>query len=55
MWRGVDRKGRFAVVRIPAYDSCRKFLDRTHEWLKGNMHLNRRAQQAHLATMLQGF
>ena len=52
---GVDRKGRFAVVRIPAYDSCRKFLDRTHEWLKGNMHLNRRAQQAHLTTMLRGF
>lgn len=52
---GVDRKGRFAVVRIPAHDSCREFLDRTREWLRRHMHLNRRAQQAHLATMLRGF
>jgi RNA-directed DNA polymerase len=52
---GVDRKGRFAVVRIPAHDSCRAFLDRTHDWLKGHMHWNRRAQQAHLAMMLRGF
>jgi group II intron reverse transcriptase/maturase len=52
---GVDRKGKFAVVRIPAHDSCRKFLDRIHDWLKSHMHWNRRAQQAHLATMLQGF
>jgi RNA-directed DNA polymerase len=52
---GRDRRGKFAVVRIPAHDSCRKFLDRTHEWLRSHMHLNRRAQQAHLATMLRGF
>lgn len=52
---GVDRRGKFAVVRIPAHDSCRKFLDRTHEWLRSHMHENRRAQQAHLATMLRGF
>ena len=55
MWRGVDRKGRFAVVRIPAHGSCRKFLDHTHEWLKKHMHLPRRVQQAYLATMLRGF
>jgi len=52
---GVDRRGKFAVVRIPAHDSCRKFLDRTYEWLRSHMHENRRAQQAHLATMLRGF
>jgi len=52
---GVDRRGKFAVVRIPAHDSCRKFLDRTHDWLRSHMHLNRRAQQAHLAAMLRGF
>ncbi len=52
---GVNRWGKFAVVRIPAHDSCRKFLDRTHEWLRSHMHWNRRAQQAHLAMMLRGF
>jgi group II intron reverse transcriptase/maturase len=52
---GVDRKGKFAVVRIPAQDSCRKFLDHTYEWLKRHMHLPRRVQQAYLATMLRGF
>ena len=51
----MDRKGKFAVVRIPAYDSCRKFLDHTHEWLKRHMHLPRRLQQAQLTTMLRGF
>jgi group II intron reverse transcriptase/maturase len=52
---GVDQKGKFTLVRIPAYQSCREFLDRTHEWLKGHMHWKRRDQQAHLATMLKGF
>jgi len=52
---GVDRRGRFAVVRIPAHDSCRKFLDRTHAWLRRHMHWSPRVQQAHLATMLRGF
>jgi group II intron reverse transcriptase/maturase len=52
---GLDRQGRFAVVRIPAHDSCRKFLDRTHDWLRSHMHWNRRAQQAYLAMMLRGF
>ena len=52
---GLDRRGKFAVVRIPAHDSCRKFLDRIHDWLKSHMHWNRRAQQAYLTTMLRGF
>ena len=31
---GVDAKGKFAVIRIPAEKSCRKFLDSTHAWLQ---------------------
>ena len=30
---GVDRKGRFALIRIPSAKSCRKFLARTREWI----------------------
>ena len=30
---GVDRSGRFALIRIPSTKSCRKFLARTREWL----------------------
>src|SRR4051812_7449965 len=45
---GVDRKGRFAVIRIPSVKSCRKFLDRTHEWLVRHMHWRKRDQQRHL-------
>lgn len=52
---GVDQKGKAAVVRIPSRRSCRKFLDRTHEWLKRHMHWKRRDQQRHLASMLRGF
>lgn len=52
---GVDRKGKATVVRIPSAKSCRKFLDRTHEWLKRHMHWKRRDQQRHLASMLRGF
>ena len=52
---GLDRRGKFAVIRIPAYDSCRNFLDRTHAWLKKHLHWSRRGQQAQLTTMLRGF
>ena len=52
---GVDRGGRFAVIRLPSVKSCRKFLARTHEWLVRHMHWRRRDQQRHLETMLQGF
>ncbi len=48
---GVDRGGRFAVIRLPSTKSCRKFLARVHEWLVGHMHWRRRDQQAHLRTM----
>lgn len=47
---GVDRNGKAAVVRIPSTKSCRKFLDRTREWLRRHMHWRRRDQQRELAT-----
>jgi RNA-directed DNA polymerase len=52
---GTDRNGKIAIVRIPSTKSCRKFLDRTHEWLRRHMHWKRRDQQRHLASMLRGF
>ena len=52
---GVDRSGRFAVIRIPSTKSCRKFLARTREWLLEHRHWKRREQQQHLTVMLRGF
>jgi len=52
---GVDRRGRFTVIRIPSVRSCRKFLARVHEWLLQHRHWSRREQQSHLRAMLQGF
>ena len=52
---GVDRRGKFTLVRVPSRQSCREFLDRTHEWLKKHMHWKRRDQRAYLAAMLRGF
>jgi RNA-directed DNA polymerase len=52
---GVDMNGKAAIVRIPSKKSCRKFLDRTHEWLKRHMHWKRRDQQRQVASMLRGF
>lgn len=52
---GTDRRGRFAVIRIPSVRSCRKFLARVHEWLRQHKHWSRREQQSHLRAMLQGF
>lgn len=40
-----DRRGRFAVIRIPSVRSCRKFLARVHEWLLQHKHWSRREQQ----------
>lgn len=39
---GIGRKGEFALVRIPAVKSCRKFLDNVHQWLKVHSHWKRR-------------
>jgi group II intron reverse transcriptase/maturase len=52
---GVDRRGRFTVIRIPSVKSCRKFLAKVHEWLLRHMHWSRREQQSHLRDMLRGF
>ena len=52
---GVDTKGKFAVVRIPAEKSCRKFLDHTYAWLKRHRHWRRRDQQRYLTSQLKGF
>ncbi len=52
---GVDRAGRFAVIRIPSTKSRRKFLARTREWLHKHRHWKKREQQHHLSVMLRGF
>jgi RNA-directed DNA polymerase len=52
---GVDTKGKFAVIRIPAEKSCRKFLKSTAEWLQRHRHWRRRDQQRHLSMQLKGF
>jgi len=52
---GVDRAGRFSLIRIPCAKSCSKFLARTREWLLRHRHWKRREQQQHLSVMLRGF
>lgn len=52
---GADRKGRYAVIRLPCHKSCRKFLDRTRDWLQTHMHWKVRDQQKRLSLMLRGF
>jgi hypothetical protein len=52
---GVDRSGRFALIRIPSTKSCRKFLTRTREWIMAHRHWRRWEQQQHLTRMLRGF
>ena len=52
---GVDRAGKFALIRIPSVKSCRKFLIRTHEWLCQHRHWLKREQQQQLSLMLRGF
>jgi RNA-directed DNA polymerase len=52
---GVDRSGRFALVRLPCAKSCRKFLLGTREWIFEHRHWKRWEQQQHLTRMLRGF
>jgi hypothetical protein len=48
----VDNKCKFALIRIPAYKSYRKFLFRVHDWLKVHMHWKRRDQKKQLTQLL---
>jgi len=52
---GTNRKGDFDLIRLPSLKSCRKFGERTDAWLRVNMHVPVRTQQAHLRLMLNGF
>jgi len=52
---GVDRSGRFALIRIPSVKSCRKFLARTRAWIMHRRHWRCWEQQEHLRRMLCGF
>ena len=52
---GTDTKGKFALIRIPSVKSCRKFLDKVHNWLEHHRHWKRRDQQKQLTMMLNGF
>jgi RNA-directed DNA polymerase len=52
---GTDRRGLFAVIRLPSQKSSRKFLARTKEWLAEHRHWKRRDQQRQLTLMLHGF
>jgi hypothetical protein len=52
---GRDRRGQFAVIRIPSVRSCRRFLAQAKAWLRVHLHAKRPEQQKHLAMMLQGF
>ena len=52
---GTDRRGRFAVIRLPAQKSLRRFRDRVRDWLWRHMHWKVRDQRWQLARMLHGF
>lgn len=52
---GSDRKGRFAVIRLPSRKSCRKFLVAVDKKLRAKMHEPPTDQQQLLQRMLQGF
>lgn len=52
---GVDKNGKFALIRRPSKKSCRKFLNRTNEWLKKHIHWSRKDQRGQLTMMLNGF
>lgn len=52
---GRDKKGAFAVIRLPSRKSCRKFLDAVKTRLRVMMHAPPTDQQKLLTRMLQGF
>jgi hypothetical protein len=52
---GVDRKGKFGLIRLPAKSRLRRFRDRVKDWLIAHTHWKVRDQQRHLSRMLTGF
>lgn len=52
---GKDRKGRFAVIRLPATKKIRCFRKKVKEWMRRGRMLPVAAQQKHLSSMLRGF
>jgi group II intron reverse transcriptase/maturase len=52
---GVDRRGKFALVRLPRQKSLRGFRNRVRDWLNAHMHWRVKDQQRKLRQMLQGF
>ena len=52
---GVDRRGKFALIRLPGKAALRRFRDRVTKWLWEHMHWKVRDQQRRLASMLRGF
>jgi RNA-directed DNA polymerase len=52
---GIDRNGKFALIRLPKQKSISRFLDTTKEWLWEHMHWKVRDQQRKLSEKLQGF
>lgn len=52
---GTDRRGRYAVIRLPSQKALRRFRNRVRTWLWDHMHWKVRDQQRHLARMLRGF
>ncbi|MEJ2687252.1 MAG: reverse transcriptase domain-containing protein, partial [Gammaproteobacteria bacterium] len=52
---GTDRRGRYAVIRLPSQKALRRFRNRVRTWLWSHMHWKVQDQQRHLATMLRGF
>jgi len=52
---GVDRKGRYCVVRIPTLKALRKFREAVKTYLRRALHIPPYLQQRQLAAMLRGF
>jgi hypothetical protein len=52
---GQDRRGRFAVFRLPTRKSCSKFLDKVKQELERKRHARGYDQQRMLTRMMVGF
>jgi RNA-directed DNA polymerase len=52
---GIDRAGKFALVRLPVQRSITRFLEDTKKWLWEHMHWKVRDQRQKLSEKLRGF